>query len=178
MDASHVDPRFAQHFARRIVLAARAVETAEDRKRRDALWLTERRRLWEPLFVLAWLVRFPLRVAKALQTGAEAGVWVFGFVLAIHFMATVSIGSSLESVCQSTPYAQRERDDIYIYRLSLYLYRIWAWLAWGRTDIQGCWAHPDAEHPTRNPPQRAMDWLSDRLEEMLTPSGLLIKSVR
>jgi len=160
-----VDPSFARHFARQVVLAARLVETREDRKRRDALWLAERRTLWEPLFLLAHIIKFPLRIVSAVQSGVLFGFQIWGLFVKCYLAMLIIAGPHSVTYCPLLSYEERHSCrsewmgdnsfratvDEFCALVVDHAYRQTNWLLHGRTDIGGCWRHPEPSSPSVSP---------------------------
>lgn len=154
-----LDPRFVRSFARQAALAVLRVETPSDRKRRDELWKTEKLRLWEPLFLLIRIISFPLHVVTAVQQGIVFGFSLYGVLVGFYLCLLLSPGLIISLHCHEYSYADRHScaasgsyffGNTFIAVLNEaaalaadHAHRIWEWVFTGRTDIGGCWAHPE-----------------------------------
>ena len=184
-----VEPSFARTFFRHAVLAARLVETPADRKRRDALWLEERRKLWEPLFLLKRIVCFPLRIGLALETGLEHGIAFTMACVVIYIGIALGLTFPTQMQCWEMSYAERHSCAVYDYALILpetwvavadeswmrvmdHYHRQLRWLESGRLDIGGCWAHPIKPLVEPVPAiEQILEWISTRMFPGATLDG-------
>jgi len=135
-----VDPLFLRTFARQVVIAARNVETPEDKRLRHEWWIAQRRRAWQPLTFFAETLLIMLNI--------EA------FVLGVYLVLLISPGILATQGCPTVAYKDRHSHQFYpplewlnpwSHLAFDHWYRVWEWIESGRTDIGGCWHH---EAPT------------------------------
>jgi len=161
-----VDPLFLRTFARQVVIAARNVETPEDKRLRHDWWIAQRRRAWQPLTFFAEALLIMLNI-EAFVLGGRA--WqpltffaetllimlnIEAFVLGVYLVLLISPGILATQGCPTVAYKDRHSHQFYpplewlnpwSHLAFDHWYRVWEWIESGRTDIGGCWHH---EAPT------------------------------